>query len=61
MKRMALLSVAFAAIFTIGCRGDRPYQNAEKPNEAIGTSGESADPATKVSIDAWEPYLEPLS
>ena len=43
MKRMALLSVAFAAMVTVGCRGDRPYQNAENPNEAIGTSGKIAD------------------
>ena len=45
MKRMALLSVAFAAMFTIGCRGDRPDQNAENPNEAIGTAGYSAETA----------------
>jgi putative membrane protein len=48
MKRIALLSVAFAATLTIGCRGDRPYQNAENPNEAIGTSGYSAGTAKPV-------------
>src|SRR2546421_9152207 len=50
MKRMALLSVAFAAMLTVGCRGDRPYSNAENPNEAIGTSGypaETAKPADR--------------
>ena len=54
MKRMALLSVAFAAMVTVGCRGDRPYQNAENPNEAIGTSGKIADKtiagSTKVAL-----------
>jgi putative membrane protein len=45
MKRMALLSLAFAAMVTVGCRGDRPYQNTENPNEAIGTSGKTADRA----------------
>ena len=46
MKRIALLSVAFAATLTIGCRGDRgdrSYDDAGKRNEpaATGTAGEA--------------------
>jgi len=49
MKRIALLSVAFAAMLTIGCRGDRPHDNAANPNEAVGTAGkkEAAKPADR--------------
>jgi putative membrane protein len=44
MKRIALLSVAFATMITIGCGGDRPNDDAARTNEAIGTAGD-ADPA----------------
>jgi len=47
MKRIAFLSVAFAATLTIGCRDNRPNQNAENPNEATGTSGYGADTAKR--------------
>lgn len=47
MKRIGILSVAFAAMLTIGCGGDgRDHDaNANKPADtpAVGTAGEGAD------------------
>jgi putative membrane protein len=53
MKRIALLSVALAAMLTVGCRGDRPYDDAAKPDEAIGTTGEAktADSGTHEFVE----------
>jgi putative membrane protein len=58
MKRVALLSIVFAATFAIACRGDRPYDNAGT-KEAVGTAGERID-AAKPADRGTENFVEQM-
>jgi putative membrane protein len=58
MKRVALLAVVFAATFAIGCRGDRPYDNAGT-RDAVGTAGERID-AAKPADRGTQSFVEQM-
>lgn len=51
MKRIGLLSAAFAAMLTVACGGDHNDRTAANDTAAVGTAGEGANPSANADAD----------